>query len=112
MTWIGYIVRWELLDTADGSRMQAFESFGEALDKTRWLTCEASQVGKASMQRVEHQMLCGWSDTENLCRICQAIEDLHHVPEGPVCGVCDALGHTTENCRSGDAPYDPRDEEF
>lgn len=22
--------------------------------------------------------------------------------EGPSCGVCDGLGHTTENCRAGD----------
>lgn len=112
MAWIGYIVRWVLTDTLDGARLQAFDSFDEALEKTHWLTCETSGVKNARMQRVEHQMECGWSEMENACEICSAVDALHEPPPPVTCGVCDGVGHVSETCRAGDAPYDPREDEI
>lgn len=106
--WIGWVVRWILTDlhpsTTDVARVDVFDTFREAVEKGRWLAT-ADGVAKVRVQFVTHPYHDGPE-----CDVCMAIYGRGQDYEGPTCGVCDAVGHTTDNCRSGDAPYDYRED--
>lgn len=105
--WIGWVVRWVLTDlgawVTDVDRLEVFDTFREAVEKGRWLAT-ADGVAKVRVQYVVHTC----EDVD--CELCRAIYGRGQDYEGPTCGVCDAVGHDTYNCRVGDAPYDYRDD--
>lgn len=114
MEFVGFIVCWTLLGYKgpDGpARSRVFSTFAEAIAHCQVLVpMQGESLTRVTLQRVQHAMDHDQSMVS--CPLCDAIWDAldDGQGEGPTCGVCDAVGHDTNNCRSGDAPYDYRED--